>query len=147
MSILLFAIFRAGAKITRHEIMMYAAGLNLFIALFNLVPVLPLDGGKLLREILGNIIGMNAVARLLRKISLAAVVIMISAAVTFAVYGYLDISLWAAAFFILLSSNRERTEGRIMSMQHILYRRTRLIKRDYTRSDISRCFLRSGWAR
>lgn len=129
MSILLFAIFRAGAKIIRHEIMMYAAGLNLFIALFNLVPVLPLDGGKLLREILGNIIGMNAVARLLRKISLAAVVIMISAAVTFAVYGYLDISLWAAAFFILLSSNRERTEGRIMSMQHILYRRTRLIKK------------------
>jgi stage IV sporulation protein FB len=128
-SMLLFVVFKAMSPLTGNGLMAYVADINLFIALVNLFPALPLDGGKMLREFLGIKAGMNAAGEYLRVISLlAAVAAAVLAAVT-ALQGSLNISLWAGMLFIIASSGRELTEGRALSIINILNRRSRLLKK------------------
>jgi stage IV sporulation protein FB len=125
-SILLFAVLKLGAASVRHWQIAYAANINLLIAVINMLPVMPLDGGKLLREFLGITLGMNSAVRLMRLITLAGAAAAAAASVAAAAYGQFNPGLWAAVLFIITSSRKEITEGRVMSLKNILYRRLRL---------------------
>lgn len=102
---------------------------NIYILIFNMMPVLPLDGGKVLREILSYFIGLYRANTVIKKLSLfTASLIMF-----FGIFQFLEnnrnFSLLAAGIYILYVMKTENTEAALMNMRNIIYRHKRLQKK------------------
>ncbi len=98
----------AGAGIADEPRLEFFLHVNLVMGLFNLLPILPLDGGRVARLILGNRWGYEEAARrLLRWGCVAAVVAAAGGALALAL-GSSPLSLWTVAVFLWISARRER---------------------------------------
>jgi stage IV sporulation protein FB len=106
-----------------------AAVTNLFLGIFNLMPVFPFDGGRILMELLSGKLGLLAAGRLIRKAALClAAVLLLIGAYQFYVAVY-NISLPIAGIYMLIALKTERMESAFMNIRQILYRRSKLFKR------------------
>lgn len=102
---------------------------NLYLAVFNLLPVLPLDGGRLMQVIFSENIGFFSAGRKMRVVSfIFAVVILAAGVVQVSLAGY-NMSLLFIGIYILFYLNSEKMEAALMNMKHIVYRRSRLLKK------------------
>ncbi len=80
---------------------------NIFIGTFNLLPVYPLDGGRLLQTFLANAAGTLTANSAIKKISRAlSTVIMATGVLQFVLYPY-NISLFCIGFFLSKTAERE----------------------------------------
>ena len=111
------------------EITGMVSATNLLLALFNLLPVFPMDGGRLLLSLLSGKIGMLAAGRLVRITAW----ITSSAVVLYGLYkaytDILNISLIIAGAYMMLLLRNGRMESAFMNIRQILYRRTRFLKK------------------
>lgn len=106
-----------------------AASTNLFLGIFNLLPAFPLDGGRILMELLSGKLGLLAAGRLVRRAArcLASVMLLVGAyQLCIAVY---NISLPIAGIYMLIALKSERMEIAFMNIRQILYRRSKLFKK------------------
>lgn len=102
---------------------------NISLAILNLLPILPLDGGKLLREILSNKVGMLT-AGIYTRYATIATAILITAAGIFQIYiSRYNFSLLMIGVYAFLCLNYEDRETAIMSVKDVIYRRTRILKK------------------
>lgn len=85
------------------------AAVNTLLMLFNLLPALPLDGGRILYGILSRFISPDSALRIcLWAGRILAALLYLLAACGFARYGRLNLSILFAATFILASAADER---------------------------------------
>lgn len=104
--------------------------INLTLGLFNLLPVYPLDGSRIMRELLAEYWGFRIGNRYLKRVSF-----LISGLIT--VSGLLLLKQSAQGFnllvigiYILISIKNDYTgEASIVSIKDMLYRHTRLLKK------------------
>ncbi len=82
---------------------------NLVLGFFNLLPALPLDGGRILRARLTSPLGFRQATELAIRISQLTALLMFLLGLFFIYTGHLHLTLFAAAFFLFFAASRERT--------------------------------------
>ncbi len=107
----------------------FLISINVYLAFFNLLPTLPLDGGRIVNEIIAGKVGFFKAGRYMKKLSLIlSIVLMVIgiAQITGSKHNYSLLSIGIYILFLLRSG--EGSEA-IMNLKHIFYRRARLLKK------------------
>lgn len=102
---------------------------NLFMGLFNMLPVLPLDGGRLIFELLSGGIGSNAAARAVRMLAWFVSSLLIAAGVYQLLITTFNASLVIIGLYTMIALRTARWESALMGIREIIYRRSRLVRR------------------
>ena len=89
------------------ELFEFAFGVNLVICAFNLLPVLPLDGGKIARNLMVFFIGFRQATRLLALLGKAAAFILLGINIQMLLSGGRSVALILAATFIYIGAAKE----------------------------------------
>lgn len=102
---------------------------NLLLALFNLLPALPLDGGRILQQILSGSMGLLAAGKVIRILArIISVFLLLAGTVQIYMTGN-NISLIVIGIYIPIAIKDARMESGFMNIRQILYRRSRLLKK------------------
>ena len=87
------------------------AGVSLLLSVFNLLPALPLDGGRILYHILSALLGENQAERVSDIVSLAVGTILLGLG-AYLMFCGLGLALELAAVWLLLSTGRRTLPAR-----------------------------------
>jgi Zn-dependent protease/predicted transcriptional regulator len=102
---------KAGASPTHTTLVLWLLAANLSLAVFNMIPAFPLDGGRVLRAVLAMFMGFSKATRLATGIGQ----FLSMALGIYALFSGL-ILLALVAFFIFLGAGRERIEEEARSV-------------------------------
>lgn len=102
---------------------------NAYLAVFNVIPILPMDGGRLLVELLESKLGRINAGRVTGKIASCMAWILVALGIIQFLYSFYNFSLIAIGLFSLIVLRTEKMEVAFMNVKHILYRRSRLMKK------------------
>lgn len=112
------AFLTAGLHPDSSSLSLYLAQVNLILAVFNLIPGFPLDGGRILRSILWSIKGDFAIAtRWARNIGVLLAAGAIAGGIMMMFFGYVLNGLWIA--FIGWYLSRTAKESYNQSMKYM----------------------------
>lgn len=102
--------------------------INLWLAFFNLLPILPLDGGKIAMEVLADYSGLFKASKHMNIITvILSIIIIILGLIIFKNTLY-NASLVIVGIYILLSKTESRKETALMNIKNLLFRRSRILK-------------------
>ena len=91
------------------EVLLFFIRCNLSLGFFNLLPALPLDGGRILRARLSGVRGFQQATELAIRLSRLLALLLFFLALYLYYLGHLHLTLVAAAFFLYYASGKERT--------------------------------------
>lgn len=106
LAIVVYANFPA---MRQQELFLFFIRSNLVLGFFNLLPALPLDGGRILRARLATFLGFRQATELAVRISQAISLVLFLVGLVFFYYGYFHITIFAASLFLYFASSKERT--------------------------------------
>jgi stage IV sporulation protein FB len=93
----------------QHEAFLFFIRCNLVLGIFNLLPALPLDGGRILRAKLSGIMGFQQATELAVRISQLMAVLLLAMGIFLFYLGYFHLTLFVAAGFLFYAAEKERT--------------------------------------
>ncbi len=102
--------------------------INIWLAVFNLLPILPLDGGKIAMEVLSDYSGLFKTSKHMKIITVILSVIMIILGLVIFKNTLYNASLVIVGIYILLSNTESRKETALMNIKNLLFRRSRILK-------------------
>ncbi len=108
--------------------------LNLASLAVNLLPCLPLDGGRVVKALLIKRMGYLSAASVMRRLSRIITVLLAAAGVVLLMITRLNISLLMAAGFLALHMAEEQRQNEYIIMQELLYNKEKLRRRGAMRS-------------
>lgn len=117
------------AYMIQSEILDFFILANIYLMIFNMIPILPLDGGKVFREIISAFTGMIRADRWMRKFSMIFSVLLIILGAFQLIENCKNFSLMAAGIYILFTIKFDRMEAALMNMKSFIYRHRRLAKK------------------
>jgi len=96
---------------------------SLVLCIFNLLPILPLDGGRITRQFLSNRIGINRANKIMQITGKVAGVILILLGMVQIILYYYNISLFCAGIYII-KKNKNITAEQQMEFYRVLEGKT-----------------------
>ena len=99
---------------------------NLIIFLFNLLPALPMDGGRVVCGLFSRKMSVSGAARMGMRISLGLAFALAALSVYGLMHGRLNITLPMAAAFLATSAGRERRQAEYSMIESMAGRRAEL---------------------
>lgn len=102
---------------------------NLSLAIFNLLPISPLDGGEILSVYTASKYGFFYSRKLSQKIFTIAIIIFLLISLPVALF-MRNFSILIIAIFLLLKEKRDG-EAAFMNARNLYYRRARLLRKGY----------------
>ncbi len=108
--------------------------LNMSVMLLNLLPCLPLDGGRVLRAMLTRRVGYLSAASAMNRISRAISVTLFAAGILLLVATRLNVSLLMVAAFLTIYMVEEKKRNEYILMQELLYTKDKLQKKGQMRT-------------
>lgn len=129
MSLFLGSIFFYLA-LERGEGLLFLAKTNFTIGLFNLLPALPLDGGRILRSLLTMTCGLYIGTKRALKIAKALALLLGGVSLWGVLFGQGSISLLLIAFFVYYKVGEEDKGFHTLLMKYILKKREDFSARD-----------------
>jgi stage IV sporulation protein FB len=101
---------------------------NLMLAGFNLIPALPLDGGRVLRAILSRDMGMTKATRIAAAGGLLLALFLIMTGVYALYYKIFNPNLFIIAGFLMYSAIKENRMATYVFLRDITYKKDALLK-------------------
>lgn len=102
---------------------------NISLAIFNMLPILPLDGGRILKDILVSKIGLFSANRYSKRISWAFAFLLMILGIFQFLSNIYNFSIIFIAGYILFFLKHEETEVSLMNIKNLVYKRSRFLKR------------------
>ncbi|MBR6728910.1 MAG: hypothetical protein IKL80_02015 [Clostridia bacterium] len=108
--------------------------LNLSTLAVNILPCLPLDGGRALRALLVRHLGYLSAVSVMKRISRTIIIILGALGIILVLVSGLNMSLLMAVAFLAFQLSAEQRRNEYILMQEILYEKDKLRKKGYMRS-------------
>ena len=102
--------------------------INMWLAFFNLLPILPLDGGKIAMEMLAERFGIFRASKKIRIFTIFLSIIIICLGLVVFKQSIYNASLVLVGIYILLCVKGSKKETALMNMKNFIFRRSRIIK-------------------
>lgn len=113
------------------NILIFFAMTNLSIGLFNLLPILPLDGGRIIRAYISSKIGFKKATNIIIKLSKALCILLFIFGIYFGVRKDTYFFLCGVAIFLFLQSNKEKELIGYTTIYHIMTKKRQLLEKEY----------------
>ena len=102
---------------------------NLALGFFNLLPALPLDGGRIYRAGLTNLVGYRQATEQAANTGRITAICLAAAGCWSIYYGVINLTLFFLAVFLYLAATRERGMASYICMQHLTKKKEELLAR------------------
>lgn len=102
---------------------------NLALGLFNLLPALPLDGGRIYRAGLTKLVGYRQATERAANVGRITSICLAVAALWSLYYGVINFTLLFLAIFLYLAATRERGMASYICMQHLTRKKEELLSK------------------
>lgn len=93
----------------QNEAFLFFIRCNLVLGIFNLLPALPLDGGRILRAKLSGVLGFQQATETAVRISKLMAMLLLALGLFLFYQGHFHITLFVAAGFLYYAAEKERT--------------------------------------
>lgn len=102
---------------------------NLSLLLINILPIIPLDGGRILRSLLTHICGFARAAKITLAVSQICIVLIGALSVYVLYVTRFNVSVMVLCAFLLFNISSERRNDTLTVMRQIIYSKEKLARR------------------
>ncbi|ABN51339.1 MAG TPA: peptidase M50 [Hungateiclostridium thermocellum] len=102
---------------------------NICLALFNMLPILPLDGGRILKDVLVSKMGLVRGCKYTRRLSLIFSALLLVLGIFQYIISKYNFSILLIAGYMLYFQKSDRPEEILMNIRNLLFKRSRFLKK------------------
>lgn len=108
---------------------MLAITINLWLAIFNLIPIPPLDGGRIAIELLSDKVGLFRAKRIMNLFSLFFSIMIICIGIVVLIKSRYNGSLVLIGVYIIFLLRKSKKEAAILNMKNFILKRSAIIRK------------------
>ncbi len=106
----------------------YFISTNLFLACFNILPALPLDGGRAMRAILAKEVGLKRATHIMTSGGIVLAMFLIASGIYGILNGIFNMTIFFIAAFLIYSAIREKENAAYVILRDMTNKKDTLLK-------------------